>query len=190
MLSGKSALALPLVLLLLLGGLSGWIERTVRAPAPESEATRREPVSIVENFRALKTGPDGRVAYRLEARTLKHYDAAQPSELVEPRLSQRAADGVATRASAQRAELSADGASVTLMGRVRLAQTRGDAPGLAVATERLVLRPDSGQLSAPGPVVLEDRLWRAEAGRMEFDSTRRVVKLSGRVRAVYRHAAS
>lgn len=187
---GKTALALPLALLLLLGGLTSWIERTVRVTAAPGAAARQEPESIVENFRALKTGPDGRMRYRLEARTLRHYDGDRPSELTEPRFSQLAADGGTIRASARRAVLAADGNTVTLSGTVRMERMYGSQPGLVLDTEHLIVHPDGERLSAPGPVALEDRLWQARAGRMELDNSRRVVKLSGRVRAVYRHAPS
>ena len=187
---GKNALAIPLVLLLLLGGLSGWIERTVRVPAQATAGPSREPESIIENFRASRTGPDGHPRYRLEARTLKHYSGDQPSELVEPRFSQHTATGGATRVVAHQAVLSADGNTVTLTGQVRLDRDYDAASSLVFRTERLVLEPDSGRLSTPGKVEIVSRQWRASAGRMELDSHSRVVKLSGRVRAVFHHVAS
>lgn len=188
---GKSTLALPLILLLLLGGLSHWIDRTVRMPTDPVAAQRSEPLSIVENFRALTTGPDGRPRYRLEARTLRHYNNDQPSTLVEPRFSQQDDVGGVTRVDSRSAEVSPDGNTVTLNDQVRLVRDGvAGTDGLNLSTGRLVIRPDEGRVIAPGRVEIDATQWQATAGRLEIDRHSRIVKLSGRVRAVYRNAPS
>jgi len=188
---GKSTLAIPLILLALLGGLSHWIDRTVRLPAESTAAQMREPVSIIEDFRALKTGPDGQPRYRLVARKLKHFNNDQPSELIEPRFSQQTETGGTTHVDARSAVVSPDGNTVTLEQAVHLERNGLDgAGGLKLSTERLVVHPDLGQVVAPGRVELSTDLWHATAGRMELDSHSRTVKLSGRVRAVYHHVSS
>jgi len=53
--SARGSLWLPLVVLLLLAGLSFWIERVVQAPAETRQTTQSSPEGIMENFEALRT---------------------------------------------------------------------------------------------------------------------------------------
>lgn len=187
--SGNNTLVLPLVLLGLLAGLSAWIERTVRLPVPTAQAGKSEPETIIENFRARETGVDGRLRYRLEAKTLRHYsggDTPRPTELVEPRFTQQSPDGTQTEANARRATLAADGKTFTLNGDARVARNATGGSNFVLRTAELTFRPETESFSAPGAVEFENDGLRARAGRMEWRGQTRVAELTGRVRAVYR----
>lgn len=186
---GNSAYALPLALLALLAGLSAWLDHTVRAPYAPGAKTKTDPETIVENFRALETAPDGRARYRLEAATMRHFSHDQPTEFVTPVFSQFAADGVTGRARADTATLSGDGRTLTLSGNAALEETRADGqPGMRLRTGVLSIRPETQSFTAPGEITLENGGLRARANRMEWRGQTRVAELTGRVRAEYRHA--
>jgi lipopolysaccharide export system protein LptC len=190
--SGNSTLVVPLAVLALLAGLSAWIERTVRLPPTAIQTGKSEPETIIENFRARETGVDGRLRYRLEATTLRHYSGSTPAratELVAPRFTQQSPDGTQTDARARRATLSADGKTFTLSGDAQVARraAAGSRDGsFVLRTAELDIHPETESFSAPGPVEFENGGLRARAGRMEWRGQSRVAELTGRVRAVYR----
>jgi lipopolysaccharide export system protein LptC len=180
----RGPLWLPLAILLLLAALSFWIEQAVRLPASDSPASRIEPEGIMENFKALRTAADGRPQYRLSAKTLKHYSGSKHSEMDAPRFTQLDASAGDVRAEAERAAVSPDGDEIDLQGKVVI--VRAARPGQAemtLRTERLLVYPERDLLHAPGAVTLNDGTVAVQAGAMEYDAKRRVVKLSGRVKA-------
>lgn len=178
----RGPLWLPLAILLLLAALSFWIEQAVRVPANASASTRIEPEGIMENFAALRTAPDGTPQYRLSAKALKHYSGSKRTEMDAPRFVHLDPDAGEVRAGAVRATVSPDGNEVDLQGKVVI--VRAAQPGqseMTLRTERLLVYPERNLLRAPGAVRLNDGTVAAQAGAMEYDAKRRVVKLSGRV---------
>ena len=182
----KGSLWLPLLILLLLAGLSFWIEQTVRVAPAVDPAARGEPEGIMENFDALRTDTAGNPHYRLTARRLKHYSGSKRTELEAPHFAQFDAQAGEVRARARDATVSADGAEVDLRGDVVVERAAG--PGQAIMTLRtaqLLVFPDRDLLRAPGAVELNDAGMRVQAGAMEYDAKRRVITLTGRVQARY-----
>jgi lipopolysaccharide export system protein LptC len=186
---GRSSLWLPFTLLLLLAGLSFWLERTVQGPENGSVTNNTEPESIVENFEAVRTDKLGRLQYRLSARKLWHFSSDRPSELETPRFVQIVQESGDMIATSRRATVSNDGKEVTLLGRVNILRvaTPGQ-PALSLDTERLLVFPERETLRAPGPVEIRGSGMNAWGSAMELDAKRRVIKLAGRVKAQYQNA--
>jgi lipopolysaccharide export system protein LptC len=186
---GRGSLWLPFALLLLLAGLSFWLERTVQGPGNGAKTDSAEPESIVENFEALRTDKQGRPQFRLSARTLWHFSSDRPAELETPRfvhITQESGDMIAT---SHRATVSNDGKEITLLGRVNILRIASPGqPALNLDTERLLVFPESETMRAPGPVAMRGSGLNARGSAMELDAKRRVIKLAGRVRAQYQHA--
>ncbi|MEW5967584.1 MAG: LPS export ABC transporter periplasmic protein LptC [Pseudomonadota bacterium] len=182
----RGSLWLPLLILLLLAGLSFWIEQSVHLQPAGTQPARSEPEGIMENFDALRTDAAGNPHYRLTAELLKHYTGSRRTELDAPRFVQFDPQAGEVRASAREATISADGAEVDLRGDVVV--ERAAAPGqpaMTLRTSQLLVFPDRDLLRAPGAVELNDAGMRVQAGAMEYDARRRVIKLTGRVQARY-----
>jgi lipopolysaccharide export system protein LptC len=182
----RGSLWLPLVILLLLAALSFWIEQSVQLAPNGSQAAKTDPEGIMENFEALRTDAAGNPHYRLTAKQLKHYSGSKLTELVSPRFVQLEAETGEVSAVAQQATVSADGSEVDLQGDVRV--ERAARPGqsaMTLRTARLLVFPDRDQLRAPGTVDVQDDTLNLRAGAMEYDAKRRIIKLTGRVKARY-----
>lgn len=182
----RGSLWLPLAILLVLAGLSFWIERAVQLPASGTGTERADPEGIMEDFSALRTDPEGRPQYRLSARRLRHYSNSRLTELEDPRFAQLDAKTGEISAQAKQATVSPDGKEVELVGQVKLArQARPGQSALSLTTSRLLVFPDQHLLRAPGSVEIRDATLTVTAGAMEYRTDRRLIKLTGRVKARY-----
>lgn len=182
----RGPLWLPLAVLLLLAVLSFWIERSVQLTANGGSASGSDPEGIMENFDALRTDAAGRPHYRLSAGKLKHYSDSKLTELESPRFVRFDAQSGEVTAAARQATVSPDGREVDLRGDVTL--ERAARPGqsaLALRTAQLLVFPERDLLRAPGAVDLSDATLNVHAGAMEFNAKRRLIKLTGRVKARY-----
>lgn len=180
----RGSLWLPFAILLLLALLSFWIERAVQGNGDDAQSTGVEPEGIMENFDALRTNPNGQPQYRLSAARLKHYSGGKRTELDSPRFVQLDAELGEVRATADRATISAEGDEVDLRGNVVVERAASAAqPAMVLRTAQLLVFPDRDLLRAPGRVFIQDGVNTVQAGAMEYDAARRVIKLSGRVQA-------
>lgn len=182
----RGSLWLPLAVLLLLAALSFWIERSVQFTANGGAASASDPEGIMENFNALRTDAAGHPHYRLSASRLKHYSNSKLTELESPRFTQLDAQTGQVTVAARQATVSADGQEIDLHGDVTV--ERAARPGqsvLSLRTAHLLVFPDRDLLRAPGAVDLSDATLNVQAGAMEFNAKRRLIKLTGRVKARY-----
>jgi len=184
--STRGSLWLPLVILLLLAGLSFWIEQSVQLSANGEQAAHTDPEGIMDNFDALRTDPAGHPQYRLSARRLKHYSNSKLTEMESPRFVQLNTQAGELSTTARLASVSADGDEIDLRGEVNaMRAARAGQSAMTLRTERLLVYPDRNLLRAPGAVVIRDDTLDLRAGAMEYDANQRVIKLSGRVNARY-----
>jgi lipopolysaccharide export system protein LptC len=182
----RGSLWLPLAILLLLAALSFWIEQSVQMAPNGSQAAHTDPEGIMENFDALRTDASGKPHYRLSAKKLMHYSGSKLTELEFPRFVQLDAETGEVRVAARQATVSSDGNEVDLHGDViveRAAHLGQSA--MTLRTAQLLVFPERDQLRAPGAVDVRDDTLTLRADAMEYDAKRRVIKLTGRVKARY-----
>lgn len=182
----RGSLWLPLAILLLLAGLSFWIERAVQQGDGSASASKSDPEGIMENFEALRTDPRGNPQYRLSANRLKHYTGSKRTEMETPRFVLIDAEGGDITAVSHHATVSENGDEIELTGSVDV--TRAARPGqsaMTLLTERLLVYPDRNLLRAPGRVTLRDDNLDIQAGAMEYRAGPRQVYLTGRVKTRY-----
>lgn len=182
----RGSLWLPLAILLLLAALSFWIERSVQVTASGGQAGQTDPEGIMENFDALRTDAAGQPHYRLSARRLKHYSNSKLTELESPRFVQMDPQAGEVSAAARQATVSADGDEVDLRGEVNVQRAaRAGQSAMSLRTAHLIVFPERDLLRAPGAVDIRDAALTLRAGAMEYDARKRVIKLTGRVKARY-----
>jgi len=187
---GRTSLWLPLVLLLFLASISAWLNYTVHGPQ-KKQKRESDPETIVENFEAIRTDPTGRIKERLTANKLTHYSGNKLSLLVAPNLTQIAPNAANLTAVSERATISHDSQEISMENNVRV--TRAATPqnaALQFTTQRLLVYPERDLLRAPGAVHVQGPGLDLRAARMEVQSTQRVIKFSGRVKALYQNAKS
>lgn len=182
----RGSLWLPLAILLVLAGLSFWIERSVQLPANGKQAAHSDPEGIMENFDALRTDPAGNPQYRLSAKRLKHYSGSKLTEMESPRFVQLDAQAGEVSAVAREATISPNGDTVDLRGDVRVERAARTGQSLMrLRTSQLIVYPERNLLRAPAAVELQDKNLNLRAGAMEYHAERRIIKLTGRVKARY-----
>jgi len=184
--SARGSLWLPLVVLLLLAGLSYWIDHVVQLPLNSSQTTKTSPEGIMENFEALRTDPAGNPQYRLSAKRLKHYTGSKRTEMEFPRFVQLSGQTGEITTTAKQATVSPEGDEIDLQGEVIV--VRAAQPGQSVMTlrtARLLAYPDRNLLRAPTTVEVHDDTMDLRAGAMEYNANQRIIKLSGGVKTRY-----
>ncbi len=183
---GRNSLWFPVVLLLFLAGISFWLNYTVQGSSSVNTLNDRDPESIVENFEAIRTDPQGRIKEHLFARKLSHFSGSKLSEIEGPRLVQIVPGASNMTITAGHAVISHDSREVSLEQNVVMTRA-GSAGGTAMVltTARLLAYPERDLLRAPGPVVVKGAGLELYAAGMEIDSKRRIIKLTGRVKARY-----
>ena len=184
--SARGSLWLPLVVLLLLAGLSYWIDHVVQLPPSSTQAAKTSPEGIMENFEALRTDLAGHPQYRLSAKRLKHYTGSKRTEMESPRFVQLSTQSGEINTTAKQATVSPEGDEIDLQGDVII--VRAAQPGLSamtLRTARLLAYPDRNLLRAPGTVDIHDDTMDLRAGAMEYRANQRTIELTGRVKARY-----
>jgi len=182
----RGSLWLPLAILLLLAALSFWIERAVQVIPNGNQPIRTDPEGIMEDFDALRTDPAGRPHYRLTAKKLKHYSGSDLTELESPRFIQIDVEAGEVSVTASQATVSPDGSEVNLRGGVVVQRAaRPGQPAMSLRTAQLLVFPERDLLRAPGAVDVRDTALTLRADAMEYDTMKRIIKLTGRVQARY-----
>ncbi len=177
---------LPLVILLLLAGLSFWIEQSVQLTANGDAVTQTDPEGIMENFNALRTDLQGKPVQRLSAKRLKHYSGSKRTEMEAPHLVQLDAQSGNVSTTAREAQVSADGNQIDLRGDVNvLRDARPGQSAMTLRTAHLLAFPARKLMRAPGAISIKDQQLDLRAGAMEYDTARRLITLTGRVHARY-----
>lgn len=187
---GRNSLWLPLVLLVFLAAISAWLNYTVQGPHSKQKR-EGDPEAIVENFEAIRTDTSGRLKERLTASKLTHYSGSKLSLLETPRLTQIAPDAADLTAVSERATISRNNEEMSMENNVQV--TRAATPqngALQLNTQRLLVYPKRNLLHAPGAVLVQGDGINLRAGRMEIQSKQRIIKFSGRVKALYQNAKS
>ncbi len=186
---GRSSLWLPLALLLFLAGISFWLSYAVQGSGSENKRRDSDPETIVENFEAVRTDPQGRIKERLSARKLTHFSGRKLSELDAPHLMQISPGTANMTAVSERATISHDSKEVSMEKNVRITRAAtAQESALVVTTQRLLVYSERDLLRAPGVVNVTGPGLNLTAARMEVQSKRRIIKLSGRVKALYQNA--
>jgi lipopolysaccharide export system protein LptC len=185
----RGTLWLPLLLLVFLAALSFWLDQAVQTTGGGRQNRDFDPESIVEGLQAQRSDRNGRMTERLSARRLLHYSGTDVAELEAPHFVQLLPDAAVYDISAARAHIVRETQEVTLTGQVHARQIPADKHAvMTFVTEKLVVDRSRGRIRAPGPVTVSGPGLTVAASAMDADSTRRLIKLFGRVRAQYQNA--
>ena len=185
--NSKTAGALPLVLLVLLAGLSFWLEQ-ISSYSPESarKAALGEPDFIMDRFRAVQTNPDGIPIYTVRAAQLKHYAAADFSELAQAELHDYTPQRPPLTVNAEHARLQHQQDQLTFSRKVVLVrEASAETSRLTLSTTAMTVLPKQGKAFGNQPLDLRDDTMHVTAVGFDMDKNARRIRLHSRVRAVY-----
>ncbi len=179
--------AFPFILVALLAALSYWLEHVVQPSAPPRDgSTRHDPDYIVENFVAVRMGPDGRPLHQLEAARMLHFPDDDTTHLDNPRMLSFEAERLAMSIVATKALVSSEGKVVDFTEEVKAVRTatRGRSE-LVLTTDYLHVVPDDGIARTDRPVTIVDANTKLTGVGLELNNKSKIVKLLADVRGSY-----
>jgi len=183
----RIAIWFPIGLMLLLAGLTYWLDHSVQPPPPTRDGSNRhDPDYIIERFTATRLGIDGKPAHSLAARKMVHYPDDDSSHLEQPTFSSFQKDKPQMRITGDKALVSRDGEHVYFTGNVRVTREAfANNSELIVTTSYLHIIPDKGIANTNKPVVIRNAHTHITAIGLELNDKTRNLKLFSRVKGRY-----
>ena len=194
---GGASILFPLVVLLLLAGMTFWLARTLNldhadeAPPPDRGADYE-----VNRFTVIRLSETGETQHVLTADRMVHFPADDSSLLVRPTLTQSAAAS-RMRMSALRGVLAAGGEETVLTGEVEVVRTlppsRDGAPAgdpMVITTDYLRVRPDDDRADTHRPVRVAQGTSVLTGTGLDLDEAERRLRVLADVRASYVRTAA
>lgn len=177
----------PLLLVAALAALTFWLEHLVQpTAAPPDGSTRHDPDYIVENFVAVRMGPDGLRLHQLEANRMVHYPDDDSTHLEAPLLLKYENDRVALSITSREAQVSSEGKTVDFETDVVAVRAATDSQSeMTLTTDRLHVVPDDDYARTDSPVKIVDANTQVTAVGLELIDKAKVVKLLSHVRGSY-----
>ncbi len=179
--------AFPLLLVAVLAALTFWLEHVVQPPAaPNDGSTRHDPDYIVENFVAVRMGPDGMRLHQLEADRMLHYPDDDSTHLDAPRLVKFDHEAITLSITSRTARVSSEGETVDFQDDVRAVRTATPTQSeLVLSTDFLHVVPDKDYARTDRPVTIVDANTQVTAVGLELFNEAKVVRLLSNVRGSY-----
>lgn len=179
--------AFPLLLVAALAALTLWLEHLVQGPEPASDgSTRHDPDYIVENFVAVRMGPDGMRLHQLEAERMRHYPDDDSTHLESPLLLKFENETVTLSITSRTARVSSEGETIDFHDDVRAVRKATPTQSeLVLTTDFLHVVPDKDYARTDRPVTIVDANTQVTAVGLELFNEAKVVKLLSNVRGTY-----
>lgn len=179
MISRLSALA-PMLFMILLAGVSFWLERVVQPGPLHQSIARHDPDFWAENFTVRRFGPDGKLQNTLTASRMEHYPDDDTTIVKNPTMRYHRQPPVTI--SSSKGLIGKDGKEVSLIGNTLITRGgRDKTPATHVATEVLTLFPDDEKATSVHPVTITQGQSIISGSGMVSDSRTGISVLSGRV---------
>lgn len=177
----------PIILLVLLAGLSFWLQKAVEPePGKSNGKLRHDPDAYAENFTVRRFDTDGNVKYRLSAPLLVHYPDDDSSEVKSPVLIAYRPDSPPVTVTSDRAKVTAKGETIFLWDNVSL--TRAAAPDRLEMLARmpdLTVQPEAGLAFTHSPVeITQGKSWIKGIGA-RLDNNSATFVLQSKVTGLY-----
>ena len=177
----------PIVLAILLAGLSFWLKNAVNIEDPRRDGKlRHDPDAIAENFSVRRFDADGQVKYRLTAPWLEHFPDDDSSELRLPTLVHYRQDRPPLTISADNARVSSQGETIFLWENVQVVRAAtAERPELLARMPDLIVQPDLGVAFTNSPVeITQGQSWAKGIGA-HIDNNTSTFVLQSQVTGVY-----
>ena len=177
----------PVIFLMVLAGLSYWLEDRVRQSSMMDTAdSGHVPDVVVAHLSATQLGVDGKPRELLSADRLQHYADDDSTRLDNPALQLVSPGKPDMRVDSKWALLSKNGNDIYLHEDVKVVRAPFDGRSrMEMTTDFLHLNPDSHVGETARPVRIRDASMDIHAVGMAFNDETRVVKLLSHVHGHY-----
>ncbi|MDR0775677.1 MAG: LPS export ABC transporter periplasmic protein LptC [Azonexus sp.] len=177
----------PIILVILLAGLSFWLQSVVNTDEARRDGSQRhDPDAIAENFTVRRFDASGQVRYRLTAPWLEHFPDDDSSELRSPTLIHFPQDRPPLTFSADNALVSSQGETIFLWDNVNIVRAAtAERPELRARMPDLTVQPDLGTAFTSSPIeITQGQSWAKGIGA-HLDNNTSTLVLQSQVTGVY-----
>jgi lipopolysaccharide export system protein LptC len=177
----------PVILLILLAGLSFWLQKAVDIGETKHDGkTRHDADAIAENFVIRRFDATGQVKYRLIGPYLIHYPDDDSSELKQPLLISYRPEAPPVEVAAKHARITSKGETVFLWEDVSLTRTATpERPAMVARMPDLTAQPDAGFAFTNSPVeITQGQSWIKGVGA-HLDNNTSTLVLQSHVTGMY-----
>jgi lipopolysaccharide export system protein LptC len=183
----RAASLLPLALMLLLAGLTLWLQYLVsEGSGGVAKPAAHEPDAIVENFTVQRLDDSGKLLYTFSSPRMAHYADDGSGEALYPRVVQLRRDGGDIIATANRGTINRQGEEAFLYGNVEVVReaTRQE-PEFRARTEFLHVLAEKGISRTDRSVIITEGRSTLTGVGLVVDKERRQFTLQSQVRGVF-----
>lgn len=175
----NSSTLFPLMMLLLLAGLTLWLERTSQPENVVSGKTRHDPDYIVNNFTIRRFDAQGKLFQTLSAKEMRHYPDDDSTEADLPHLTYHR--DLKTFVSADQAWIDSGGKTIQLEKNVRVRRENTKGPETVLTTSSMTVLSDEEIARTKAPVTITQGSTVVRGIGMESNNKTGVSVLGGRV---------
>lgn len=169
----------PLVMLLLLAGLTLWLERTSQPQAVVSGKSRHDPDYIVNNFTITRFDANGKLYQTLTAKEMRHYPDDDSTQADMPHLVYHR--DRKTYISADQAWIDSGGKTVELEQNVRVRHENLKGPETVLTTTTMTVLTEEEIARTKAPVTITKGGTVIRGIGMESNNKTQISVLGGRV---------
>lgn len=166
-------------MLLLLAGLTLWLERASQPSESKARNMRHAPDYIVDNFTVKRFDAQGKLYQTLEAQQMRHYPDDDSTEADDPRMVYHAEQK--TFLKADTAWIDSGGKTVVLKENVHVTHENAKAPPTEITTSTLTVLPDEEIARTNAPVTITQGKSVINGKGLESSNKTRISVLGGRV---------
>lgn len=166
-------------MLLLLAGLTLWLERTSQPDAVSQRAARHDPDYVIDNFTARRFDAEGKLYQTLEARQMRHYPDDDSTEADLPRMVYHTEQK--TFLNSDTAWIDSGAKTIVLKENVRVTRENAKGPPTQITTSILTVLPDDEIARTQAPVTITQGQTVINGKGLEVNNKTQVSVLGGRV---------
>lgn len=177
----------PVMVLVILAGLSFWLQSTVdRGETKNDGKFRHDPDAIAENFTVRRFDQNGQVKYRLTAPYLVHFPDDDTSEVKSPVLTSYRSEGAPVIVTGDNAKVTAKGETIYLWDNVSVTRAAtADRLEMVARMPDLTAQPEAGIAFTGSPVeITQGQSWIRGTG-LHIDNNTSTLVLQSQVKGQY-----
>ncbi|HWU84480.1 MAG TPA: LPS export ABC transporter periplasmic protein LptC [Rhodocyclaceae bacterium] len=174
----SSSTLFPLLMLVMLAGLTLWLERASQPESVTAAAVRHDPDYMVDNFKVKRFNAGGKLFQTLDADRMWHYPDDDSTDIAMPRLVY--VQDQPTWISADRAQTDAGGKTVQLDKNVVVIHETPNKPPTRITTSSLTVHPDDETAHTRAPVTITQGKTVMYGQGMDVNNKTRISVLHGR----------
>ncbi len=177
----------PVMVLVILAGLSFWLQSTVdRGETKNDGKLRHDPDATAENFTVRRFDQNGQVKYRLTAPYLVHFPDDDTSEVKSPVLTSYRPEGAPVTVTGDNAKVTAEGETIYLWDNVSVTRAAtADRLEMVARMPDLTAQPEAGIAFTGSPVeITQGQSWIRGTG-LHIDNNTSTLVLQSQVKGQY-----